>query len=268
MSVLEEPKIAWLPVTPRGVAAFARASVERLLVVQAAVALLVAAVVTWVLANGFFPTIDKAVDNLPKTAEITRGKLTWPDTSPEVLAQGHFLSLSVDLEHSGTLRLPSQFQLEFGSDSLVIISLLGEMETPYPPDQSFYFDRPDVQPAWGAWSPDFLGLAAVGTFFGLLLIWWLLTTLYFLPVWLVGFFTDRDLPLRAAWKMTGATLMPGALLMTLGLWLYGLAMFDLVQLAFAFTLHFVIGWIYLFVSPMFLNRVTAKETANPFASKN
>jgi hypothetical protein len=45
-------------------------------------------------------------------------------------------------------------------------------------------------------------------------------------------------------------------------------MFDLVQLAFAFTMHFVIGWIYLFVSPMFLNRVTAKEKSNPFASKN
>jgi len=92
--------------------------------------------------------------------------------------------------------------------------------------------------------------------------------LYFLPVWLVGFFTDRDLRLRASWKMAGATLMPGALLFILGLWLYGLAMFDLVQLAFAYTMHFVIGWIYLFVSPMFLNRVTAKEKANPFASKN
>ncbi|HTB82779.1 MAG TPA: hypothetical protein VK742_03925 [Candidatus Sulfotelmatobacter sp.] len=268
MSVLEEPKIAWLPVTPRGVAAFARASVERLLVVQAAVALLAAAVVTWVLANGFFPTIDQAVGCLPKKADITHGQLNWPDTTPEVLAQGHFLSFSVDLQHSGTLRLPAQFQFEFGGDSIVIISLLGEMEVPYPPDRSFYLDRPDVQPAWGAWSPDFLGLAAVGTFFGLLLSWWLLTTLYFLPVWLVGFFTDRDLRPRAAWKMAGAALMPGALLFILGLWLYGLAMFDLVRLAFAFTMHLVIGWIYLFVSPMFLNRVTAKEKANPFASKN
>jgi hypothetical protein len=268
MNVLEEPKVAWLPVTPRGVAAFARGSLERLMVVQAVVALLAAAVVTWVLANGFVPTIGQAVDNLPKSAGITRGKLNWPDTTPEILAQGHFLSFSVDLQHSGTLRVPAQFQFEFGGDSLVIISLLGQMEVPYRPDQSFYFDRPDVQPAWGAWSPDFLGLAAVGTFFALLLVWWLLTTLYFLPVWLVGFFTDRDLRLRAAWKMTGAALMPGALLLTLGLWLYGLAMFDLIQLAFAFTVHFVIGWIYLFVSPMFLNRVKAKEAANPFASKN
>jgi hypothetical protein len=28
----------------------------------------------------------------------------------------------------------------------------------------------------------------------------------------------------------------------------------------------VIGWIYLFVSPMFLNRVLALEKKNPFAS--
>jgi hypothetical protein len=267
MSLLAEPKIAWLPVTPRGVAAFARGSLERLIVVQSAIALLVAATMTWLLANAFVPTIDAAVAALPKKADITDGKLNWPGDSPAILAQGHFLAFTVDPQHSGTLRLPAKFQFEFGNDSLVIISLLGEMEIPYPPDQSFYFDRPDVQPAWGAWSPDFLGAAAVGTFFGLLLIWWLLTTLYFLPVWLIGFFTDRDLNFRAAWKMTSATLMPGALLMTLGLWLYGLQAFDLVQLTFMFTLHLVVGWIYLFVSPMFLNRVTEKEKPNPFTKK-
>jgi hypothetical protein len=29
-------------------------------------------------------------------------------------------------------------------------------------------------------------------------------------------------------------------------------------------MHLVIGWLYLFVSPMFLNRVLPKEKKNPF----
>ena len=33
---------------------------------------------------------------------------------------------------------------------------------------------------------------------------------YFLPAWILGFFTDRDLNLRAGWKLSGAALMPGA----------------------------------------------------------
>ena len=44
-------------------------------------------------------------------------------------------------------------------------------------------------------------------------------------------------------------------------------MFDLVQLCFAFGMHLVIGWIYLFVSPMFLNRVLPADKKNPFGDK-
>jgi hypothetical protein len=264
VSRLAEPRFAWEPVTPRGVAAFARASLERLVVVQSVFALLAVFTVVSLLANGFFPTVDAAIASLPDRGDIVRGKLVWPGDSPKVLAEGHFLSFDVDARHDSRMRLPAHFQFEFGEDSLVIVSLLGEMEAPYPPDKSFYFNRTDLRPAWGAWAPDILGLAAIGTFFGLLLTWWLLATIYFLPVWLVGFFSDRELNFRAAWKLASAALLPGALLMALGLALYGLGVFDLVQLAFAFTMHLIIGWIYIFISPMFLDRVTEKEKNNPF----
>jgi hypothetical protein len=160
--------------------------------------------------------------------------------------------------------LPAQFQCEFGENSLVIISLLGEAEIDYPTGQSFYFNRTDVQPAWGAWAPDFLGLAALGTFFGLLLAWAALATVYFLPVWLIAFFGDRALNFRASWKLSAAALLPGALIMSLGIILYGLGVFDLVQLGFTFTMHFIIGWIYLLISPMFLNRAIPVDKNNPF----
>jgi hypothetical protein len=267
VSEFAPPRFAWEPVTPHGVASFARASFERLFVVQSIFALLATASVVWLLADGFFPTVDAAIKQLPATGEINQGKLNWPDAPSKTLAEGHFLAFTVDLKHSGQFRSPAQFQFEFGEASVVIYSFLGSMEIPYPPGQSFYFNRPDVQPVWGAWAPELLGLVALLTFFGLLLAWSLLATIYFLPVWLISFFANRDLNFREAWKLAGAALMPGALLLTLAILLYGFGAFDLVQFCFAFAMHYLIGWIYLLVSPPFLQRAIPADKKNPFADK-
>jgi hypothetical protein len=264
VSALGEPSFAWEPLTPRGVAAFARASFERLFVVQSVFALIAAGAVAWLLSDGIFPVIDDAIEELPDAGSIHGGRLDWRDVSPVVLAEGKILSIGVDLNHEGQLRLPSDFQLEFGRDSLVIISLLGEAELDYPSDYFIAANHRDARPAWGAWSPNFLALAAIGTFFGLLITWAVLATIYFLPVWLICFFANRDLDLRASWKLAAAALMPGGAFMSLAVVLYELGWFDLVQFSFAFGMHLVIGWIYLFVSPMFLNRVLPSEKKNPF----
>ena len=264
VSAFTEPAFAWEPITPRGVAAFARASFERLWVVQAVVALLAATAVVWTLSDGIFPTIDAAIAALPAAGEIHSGKLDWRDDSPVLLAEGRILAISVDLDHGGALRSPADFQFEFGRGSVCIYSLFGEAEIDYPPGYIIAANQTDARPAWGAWAPDLLGLAAIGVFFGLLLIWAVLATLYFLPVWLVCLFSNRDLSLRASWKLAGAALMPGALLLSISLTLYELGGFDIVQLCFAFGMHLVIGWIYLFISPMFLRRVLPAEKKNPF----
>ncbi|MGA2248896.1 MAG: hypothetical protein ABSH48_28415 [Verrucomicrobiota bacterium] len=264
MSAFTEPAFAWEPITPRGVAAFARASFERLFVVQAVVALLAAAAVVWTLSDGIFPTIDAAIAELPDAGEIHSGKLDWRDDSPMLLAEGRILAFSVDLEHGGALRSPADFQFEFGRDSVRVFSLFGETEVNYPPGYLIAANQTDARPVWGAWAPDILGLAAIGVFFGLLLVWAVLATLYFLPVWLVCLFSNRDLNFRASWKLAGAALMPGALLLALSLVLYELGGFDILQLCLAFGLHLIIGWIYLFLSPMFLNRVLPPEKQNPF----
>jgi len=264
VSVLAEPKYAWEPITPRGVAAFARASFERLFVMQAVVAVIAAVVVVWFLSAGIFPTVDAAIRALPDTGEIRAGHLNWAGDEPVMLAEGSRLAFSVDLEHGGVLRSPADFQFEFGKTSVRIFSLFGETMVDYPPDYIIATNQREAQPAWGAWSPDILGLAAIGTFVGLLLVWAVLATVYCLPVWLLCFFWNRDLNFRASWKLAGAALMPGALLMVLALTLYELGAFDVVQFSFAFGMHLVISWIYLFVSPMFLNRVVAVEKKNPF----
>jgi hypothetical protein len=191
-----------------------------------------------------------------------------PDASPQLLAEGHFFAFIIDGKHTGQIRSPAQFQFEFGSDSLLIFSLFGEAEIDYPSDQSFYFNRTDLQPKWGAWKPEILGLAGIAVFLGLLLSWALLATVYFLPVWLIAFFANRDLNMLQSWRLAGAALMPGALLMSLSIWLYGMGVFDLVKLCFAFGMHFLIGWIYLFVSPLFLHRALPAPRKNPFIPQN
>ena len=88
VSAFTEPAFAWEPITPRGVAAFARASFERLFVVQAVVALLGAAAVVWLLSDGIFPTIDAAIGELPEAGQIHSGKLDWRDDSPGAAGGG------------------------------------------------------------------------------------------------------------------------------------------------------------------------------------
>ncbi len=264
MSAFTEPAFAWEPITPRGVAAFARASFERLLVAQAVVALLAAAAVVWFLSGGIFPTIDAAIRELPAAGQLHSGRLEWRDDSPVLLAEGRVLALSVDLEHGGALRSPADFQFEFGRDSVRVFSLFGETVVSYPPGLVLAANQTDARPAWGAWAPNILGLTAIGVFFGLLAVWALLATVYSLPVWLVCLFSNRDLNFCGCWKLAGAALMPGALLLSLSLVLYGVGGFDIVQLCFAFGMHLVIGWIYLFVSPLFLRPALPPEKKNPF----
>ena len=264
MSAFTEPAFAWEPITPRGVAAFAQSSFERLFVVQGVVALIVAMSVSWLLSDGVFPTIDAAIENLPDIGSIHGGRLDWRADSPVILAEGGIVAISVDLDHSDTLHSPADFQFEFGRDTLCIYSLFGVAELEYPRGYIIAVNQPEAEPVWGAWAPNILAVAAVGTFFGMLVLWAALACIYCLPVWLICFFANRDLSLAATWRLAGAALMPGALLMTMALVLYDLRAFDLVQLCFAFGMHLVFGWIYLFVSPLFLKRVLPAEKKNPF----
>ena len=270
MSALAEPTCAWEPFTPRGVAAFARTSFGRLFFVQAIIAVLAAAAVGWFLDQGIFPTLDEAVTALPAEARILHGRLEWHDDSPQLLAEGGILALIVDLDHVGDVRSPADFQFEFGTNSVLILSLFGPAELYYPPDYApgtyIPANKTDLQPLWEAWRPNILVLAIIGTFLSLLLTWFLLATLYSLPVWIICYFGDREVSLLGAWRLAGAALLPGAVLLSVTLVLYELGVCDLVELLYIFGLHFVLGWIYLFVAPLFLRRGVPPTKKNPFTS--
>jgi hypothetical protein len=253
------------PLTPRGVAAFARAKLSRLLLVQLIIALLAAASVVWFLADGCFPTVLAAIQKLPVAGQIRSGRLDWRGDSPQSLAEGRLLAFDVDLNHTGKIRSTADVQFELGAETVRVISLLGHVDFGYVPDRSSPFNRIELEPRWRAWSAEILFFAFVVSALALMLIWWLLSAIYILPVWLLGLYANRDLNFRASWKLSGAALMPGALLMAAGVLLYGHGFLDLVSFGFILAAHLVLGWIYLFLSLLFLPRISmTPQKGNPF----
>lgn len=260
------PRTAWEPITPRGVAAFARAKVGRLLLVQFIVAVLVAGTVVWFLYDGCCPTIREAIRQMPAEGEIRSSRLDWRGASPQLLAEGRFLAISVDLDGAGDLRSPAQVQVEFRKDGILFHSLFGYWEARYPEGWVVGFNRTELLPWWGAWQPWLLAFAAGGTIVFLMVLWATVATLYTVPVWLVAFYANRDLSLDACWKVSGAALMPGALVVAGAILLYELAVLDLIHMMFVLGAHFVLGWVYLIASPCSLppESVAAARGKNPF----
>ena len=268
MTASESSPTAWEPLTPRGVAAFARARLGRLLVVQFIVAVLTAIAVDCFLDMGCFPTISAAIKQLPDQGEIRASRLNWHGESPQLLAEGGFIAFDVDPEHAGQIHSPTQVQIEFGRETVRVFSLLGYREWNYPPGWIVAFNRTDLEPLWDAWKPDILAIATGAVIAGLMLSWAVLATVYFFPAWLICFFADRDLNFPQSWRLAGAALMPGALLLTAAIAFYGMGALDLIQMSFALGAHLVLGWIYLFISPLFLQRASPSEKRNPFSSKS
>lgn len=263
--VLKSP-VAWQPLTPHGVAAFAFATVGRLLLVQFIFAAGAAAAVVWFLHTAWFPVVGSAIRQLPEAGEIRSGKLQWQPENPTALADNRFLALMVDLDHRGEARSPAHLQVEFGSGDLRIFSLFGFFQTAYPRTWVIAFNRAELLPWWGAWSPEILALVASTVVGGLLLIWWAMAAAYATPLWIAAFFANRGLTLAGAWRMSGAALMPGALFQTGALFLYGLGGLDLIKLMAAFAIHFVIPWGYLVAAVICLPRLPGVVPAgtNPF----
>ena len=261
-------RTAWEPITPRGVAAFAHATLGRLLLVQFIVALIVGSAIAWLLHSCFFPTVTLAVEQLPMQSEIRRGHLEWSGDSPQVLADGRFLSIAMDLEHSGAVRSLAHFQIEFGRTNVLVHSLLGYSSINYPDNWIIAFNRPELLPRWGAWRPVFLAVTVLSTVLYLMTSWCILATLYYAPVWLLGYFANRDLTLKGSWRLAGAALMPGAFAMLVAILFFGIEMFDLVHVGFALALHLLIGWIYLAISTFYVPLIgEANLPRNPFDLK-
>ena len=263
----QQTGFAWQPLTPRGVGAFAQASLGRLLLVELIVALLAAAAVIWFLATAWFPTLRQAIGQLPQQGVIRQQQLISPRSSATPLAAGRLLAFVVNVEGQQPGSLPSDVIVKFHKKDFQICSLFGCLVWAYPKGYTIGFNRPELEPWWGAWEPIILGMAAIAVVVVLLSSWAILATFGFGLVHLMAFFKDRKLSWAGSWRLASAAWLPGTLLLLAAIILYGLEMIDLIRFLLLVVLHFGIGLTYLMISPMMLPRFSgaAALPANPFA---
>ena len=263
---VQRSAVAWQPFTPRGIAAFGRAPLGRLLLVQFVVALIAAVTVTWFVDTAWCPMITAAISSLPQEGRIRSQQLDWHGAAHQVLAENRFLALAVDLEHTGAVRSPAHVEVELGKFDIQIHSLLGYRRIHYRHGWILPCNRVELTPWWGAWKPPLLAVLTVGLIVLLLITWRLLAWLYCLPAWLVGFYANREVLLKGSWRLSGAALMPGAVLMSIAIIFYRGGMLEVVGLSIAAAAHIVIGWCYLVASVLSLERhpYATNSEANPF----
>jgi len=266
----EEPlSRAWQPLTRRGVAAFSRASVGRLIFIQFIVALLVAAAVLWFLATVWFPIIRESIGRLPDTGTIQNRQLTSPRTSTAPLSENRFLTFLVDAAGTGTPSVATDFRVEFRQHNAALCSIYGCLVREYPPDWTIQFNRPELESWWGAWQLAIYAFTGVAVVVWLFASWFVLATLYGPIARIYSFFKDRRVTLVGSWKLAAAALLPGALMVAGAIVLYGLGLIGLQQLLILWVLHFIVGWVYLFASSLQLPSAsdTANLPRNPFETE-
>ena len=254
------------PFTPRGVAACAQAGFGRLFALQVLVAFFSGLVVLWLADRAWFPVLRQAIKALPDQGEISGGTLRRADTTPVTLAGGHFLALSVNVDRATSLGNPSHVKIEFGRTNVLVCSLLGCLPVNYPQRWRIAFNRPELEPWWGA-RESFIRFGLAGAVAGgVWLSWQVLSLIYSLPAWLAASLNNRELSLLGAWNLSGAALIPGTAVMLTTIGLYGVGALDLVRLGFGTAIHFLVGWAYLVGAVFFLPRAagSARIRVDPF----
>lgn len=259
---------AWQPLTPGGVASFAGATFTRLWLVQLIVSLLVASSVTWLLKTGWFPVIAEAIDALPDQAAIRNQRLEWPARPTAPLAENSFLSIRVDLEDAFPSGRSADVQLLLGNTGLKTRSLLGFVAVPYPAGWTVSLGRSDARAWWDAWRLFLLIGAGLATIAALFLSWTALAFLYWLPARLVAFYLDRNQTAWGCWRLAGASLLPGAVIMSGAILLYSSRRLELVGVLLTWPLHILVGWVYVVYAPTRLPRLVGRTPprGNPFRS--
>jgi hypothetical protein len=263
-----KPPIAWQPLTPRGVAAFAFATYMRLFWIQLLFALATTSAVIWFLLANWAPVIRSAVRALPEEGIIRNQKLSYPESGPELLAENRFLAIQVRRDEFSTTAAGADVRVEFYPQKVRVCSLLGCFQRAYLAGWMAPFTRQELIPWWDAWEPVFLGIIGILLVLAFLLLWHVIATLSCLLVRLVAYFADRELTLGGSWRIAGASLLPGTVFLIVAVVVYGLGIIDLLRLLLAFPIHGLIQIIYMLRSIFCLPRLqnAPAPSANPFAT--
>lgn len=250
-----------------GVAAFANAPWRRLLAAQALAALLFAAGVVWFFAHCYAPVIAEEIQKLPDGAKVTGGQLAGV---PGVkITETRLLSIAVTSDEDADMDQSADVQIALRQDRLevssILSSALGSLEIHYPMQSYADLSRSRLEPLWGAWLPVLLVQTGTAVVVGLWLLWAVMAWCYAPVAKLAAWFCDRQLTWPGAWRLSCAALLPGALLMTVGVVFYGSQVVDVFGLGYFAIVHLLVGWVYLLGAPFFAPRlISAPMTRNPF----
>jgi hypothetical protein len=259
---------AWQPFSFGGVAAFAGTGWIRLFAVQILASALVSITVVWFLWRNYSPVITEAVAKMPQRAMVSQGRLQG--VSILEISENRFLAIAIAPQGTVDFGQSADIQVELrDSDvrvSSIFRSLLGSIQVAYLPNKMIDLSRANLEPWWGAWRPILLGASGIALMLILPVLWAVLAVVYAPPAKFVAWLTDRRLSWGGAWRLGSAALLPGALVMTLGVVLYGWRVLDLIGFGSVVLAHLLIGWVYLAISPGFAPRLFPSKKQNPFAS--
>lgn len=200
---------AWQPLTGGGVAAFARASLMRVVVFQGAFAAAGAFALVLAVRLAWVPTVEDALRQLPEHgAFVKAGRLTWPGTNAILLAERPQLSLWVSPVAGMKTGQGSDIQLELLPDRLRVRGLLGFVDLAYATELDLPLTLTGGRAAWDAWRTSGAVIAGGSTAVGLVVLWWGLSTVYALPVWGLAALAGRSPGPGGAWKLAAASQMP------------------------------------------------------------
>lgn len=200
---------AWQPLTGGGVAAFARASLTRVVVFQGAFAAAGALALVLAVRLAWVPTVEDALRQLPEHgAFVKAGRLTWPGTNAILLAERPQLSLWVSPAAGLKTGQGSDIQLELLPDRLRVRGLLGFVDLAYAPKLDLPLTLTGGRAAWEAWRTSGAVIAGGLTAAGLVSLWWIFSTVYALPVWGLAALAGRSPGPGGAWKLAAASQLP------------------------------------------------------------
>jgi hypothetical protein len=263
-----ESREAWQPFTFGGVASFAEAGLLRLLGVEFVVALLIAGIVVGFVRHAYSPVILEAIQKMPHTARIEQGRLAGVDAT--LVSDSRFLAIAVTPDVFDQVGQSADVQVQLRRDDFRVGAVFRPewgWEFDYGTKTDLNLSQSYLEPWWGAWHPIVYAVAGIATMAGLFVLWALCAVIYTLPAYLIGWMADRRLSLTGGWRLSAATLMPGGILVAVGIFLYGWASMDLVGLAFVYLAHLLSSLVYLVGGVLACPRILPEAPKpNPFIS--
>jgi hypothetical protein len=232
-----------------------------LLLVAALAALFVGAVGARFLAVGWWPVLNRAISQLPADSSIRAGRLVWPSSTVETLADNGLLAVVVNPTGQPRSGSGADVQVEFAPDGLDVASLLGYLAVPYPTGLDLPLNRTELEPRWGAWQPHLLVATGAIIALGLLVYWCLLAVPLAVVIrgyaWLLG----RPTAWAGCWRLCVAALIPGALVLAIAVALYTNRQISLAEVLLAVGVQLFLSLVLLLFAPFWL---PAREPASPF----